>query len=83
MARSTLRIKLDVIAVAQLAEKTVSPEPFQVWKLVVNKDHSATIIVEDGNDKVLHTSQLEFTTFPEEGITLWCVDKVILLPSEF
>ncbi len=57
-------------------------EPFQVWKLQVSGT-TAHLICEDGNDGVLSTEVIGFTDFPEPGITLWCVDGTILLPSEY
>lgn len=58
-------------------------QPFQAWKITVNKDNSARIAVEDGNDKELTFFHLGYTDFPLEQITLWLVDQTILLPSEY
>lgn len=70
---------VDKIAAMQLEPK-ISQEPFQVWKLDTN---TKTITVEDGNNGVIYTEVLDFTDFPEPGITLWFTDNVILLPSEY
>ena len=59
------------------------PEEFQVWKLEVGDRLKGEIIVEDGDGHVVHREGLAFTDFPEPGITLWFVDNVILLPSEY
>lgn len=56
-------------------------QPFQVWKIKV-VDASATITVEDGNDKVLKNFKIPFTDFPLEKFTLWLEGDVLLLPSE-
>jgi hypothetical protein len=73
---------LDYIALAQRSEITVREEAFQVWKLDV-KDSVATLTCEDGNDRIVHTKAVPFTDFPEPGITVWCANNTILLPSEY
>ena len=40
---------LDEIALAQRFDKLIAAEEFQLWKLKVNPDHSATLICEDGD----------------------------------
>jgi hypothetical protein len=72
---------LDEIALAQIT-LALTDEGFQVWRLVV-KDNAATLTCEDGNRKILHTKRIAFTDFPASGITLYCTDNVILLPSEY
>lgn len=74
---------LDEIAIIQPHDKRVAAEEFQVWKLKVNADHSATLICEDGNAYAVYTKEIEFTDFPPEGITLWFSNNTILLPSEY
>jgi hypothetical protein len=73
---------LDHIAIAQSFEKHLAREEFQVWKLSVRPDNTATLVCEDGNDNVLVTKELEFTDFPPPGITLWFANNTIYLPSE-
>ena len=74
---------LDIIAIAQQHDKGVSAEEFQVWKLLVGKDRSATVLCEDGNDKVVYSQPIPFTDFPLEKITLYFANNVIHLPSEY
>lgn len=74
---------LDAIAIAQLYEKTVSGEAFQVWTLRVNADRSASLTCDDGNNNIVYTQQIEFTDFPLPEIKLYFTDSVILLPSEY
>src|SRR6202142_3799198 len=62
---------LDQIAIIQPYDKAVAAEEFQVWKLVVRPDRTATLNCEDGNYNVVYTQQLELTDFPVETITLW------------
>jgi hypothetical protein len=73
---------LDAIALAQRYDKRIAAEPFQVWKLVVRSDRTATITCEDGNYKVVSTQELEFTDFPSPEITVWFENNTIYLPSE-
>jgi len=73
---------LDTIACAQRYDHDLARQPFQVWKLEVRPDHSATLTVEDGNYKPLYSRALEFTDFPATEITLWLSNNVIYLPSE-
>jgi hypothetical protein len=61
----------------------VKAEEFQVWKLAVKDDSSASLICEDGNHNVVSTKQIPFTDFPKEGVTLWFANNVIFLPSEY
>ena len=74
---------LDIIALAQLHEKRVSTVRFQVWKLAVRPDQTATLTCENGSYRVVYTQELEFTDFPLDEITLWFTNNVIFLPSEY
>lgn len=73
---------LDEIALSQRFDEAVAAEEFQVWKLAVKDDDSATLVCEDGNDNVVFTKAIQFTDFPKEGVTLWFENNVIYLPSE-
>lgn len=55
---------------------------FQVWKIFV-KDEAATIKVEDGNKNIVKEFKIAFTTFPIAELTVWFIDGVLLLPSEY
>lgn len=77
---------LDKIALHSSAK--IAREEFQVWKLTVNPNGSATLTTEDGNDNVLRTEKLSYTDFPLREITLWSVRNelngfTIMLPSEY
>jgi hypothetical protein len=73
---------LDEIALAQRFVREVAAEEFQVWKLTVKPDNSATLSCEDGNDNIVFSKVIEFTDFPPEGISLWFENNTIYLPSE-
>jgi len=73
---------LDQIALSQRYVCQVAREPFQVGKLAVRADQSATLTCEDGNGKQVRSREIRFTDFPLEEITLWFTNNVIYLPSE-
>jgi hypothetical protein len=73
---------LDSIALAQLCDRRVAAEEFQVWKLVVRPDSSATLTCEDGNYNVVFTHRLSYSDFPAPEVTLWFSNGVIYLPRE-
>src|SRR5690349_4033315 len=74
---------LDEIALAERYVKSVRSEEFQVWKLVVRSDKTATLSCEDGNGNRVYSKEIEYTDFPSEEITLYCVNNTIHLPSEY
>lgn len=73
---------LDTIAICQRYEKSVAAEPFQVWKLTVRPDRTASLVCEDGNENIVYTQHIEFSDFTLDEITLWFASNVIYLPSE-
>ena len=77
-----LHHRRDVIAFAQ-SLREVAAEAFQVWRLKVNPDHSATLACEDGNSKIVFTKEIEFTDFPLDEIAFYFTDNVLMLPSEY
>ncbi len=74
---------IDAIAIIQPCNKRVAAEAFQVWKLAVRADHSATLTCEDGNGKAVYTQHIGYTDFPLDEITLYFCNDVIHLPSEY
>ena len=73
---------LDEIAIIQPHDKRVSAEGFQVWKLAVRPDRTATLTCEDGSGKVVFTKEIAYTDFPLDEISLWFTNNVIYLPGE-
>ncbi len=73
---------LDEIAFAQ-ADKHIAVEAFQLWKLKVHADQTATLTCENGNCNVILTKPIGYTDFPLEEISFYFADNVILLPSEY
>ena len=74
---------LDTIAICQVHEKRVSGEGFQLWKLKVNGDRTASLECTDGDNNVVYTERIEYTDFPLDEITLYFANNVIHLPSEY
>ena len=71
---------LDVIGSHQ-RDKRLDPS-FQVWKLEVNPDRNAT--VRGYNDmELIVTQSITATDFPLDGLKLFVIDGVIMLPSEY
>lgn len=73
---------LDAIAICQKHVSAVAAEEFQVWKLSVMPDRTATLVCEDGNGNAVYLQTIESTDFPLDEVTLWFADDVIYLPSE-
>ena len=73
---------LDEIALIQSYDTRVTAEEFQVWKLTVRPDRTATLLCEDGNDNVVFSKEIPYTDFPLDAITLWFANDTIYLPSE-
>ena len=75
------------IDIIESYQSILKDEPFQVWKLKVKQNESAIVICEDGNENVLQTQKQNYTDFQEQTglseISLYCVDSVVLLPSEY
>lgn len=74
---------LDEIALIQPHDPKVAAEVFQVWKLTVRADRTATLACDDGNGNIVFTKELEYTDFPLDEIKVYFTDNTILLPSEY
>lgn len=73
---------LDEIAFNQILPK-LAHEAFQLWKLSVQDDDSATLLCEDGNGNALFSKHIAYTDFPMPEISFYFVNDTILLPSEY
>lgn len=74
---------IDKIFGAQFEHQTVRDELFQTWDLTVQPNGSAILQCGDGNDTIVHSETLTFTTFPMDTIRLFLTDDVLLLPTEY
>lgn len=73
---------LDIVGSYQF-EKKIKQEEFQVYHLKVNEDHTAEVIISDGNDNILGTQSIPYTDFPLDEIKIWLVSGTLMLPSEY
>lgn len=73
---------IDYIFSNQILPK-VNGQSFQVWKIQVDEDDKALVMVEDGNDNELTRLNIGYTDFPFNHFTLWLVHRTLLLPSEY
>lgn len=77
---------IDAIFSHQVTNKVRSCS-FQVWTLEVT-DSSALLTCKGDEDDLIVEQKINFTDFPLEKITLWCVPNelnglTLLLPSEY
>lgn len=67
----------------------VSAEPFQTWTLTVFPDRTGLLVATNGNGTHLAEQILDYTDFPLTTITiylmitLYLINDVLLLPSEY
>ena len=80
---------LDIIASYQTDPK-IRREPFQVWELTLSPKDKATgkqaavvTMKTDTKHPLLVKQEIEYTDFPLDSITLYLIDGVILLTSEY
>lgn len=71
--------------IAMHSQKSLSDQPFQVWKLERVKPGSTEfrLSCEDGNYKKLFEVDILFSDFEGDVVSIWLIDKVLLLPSEY
>ncbi len=72
----------DAILSHQLTS-TVNKQSFQVWRLKKQEDDTWLLDCEDGNKNILATQHIEYSDFLIDEITIWLVDGVAMLPSEY
>jgi len=60
-------------------------EPFQIWTLTMTGERSCVVTMkEDSNRPELIEQKIPYTDFPlKDGIKLYLIDGVLLLPSEY
>jgi hypothetical protein len=71
---------IDDIAFTQRRNKYVAAEEFQLWRLRVQPDRTASL---NGTGNAVFTKAIPLTDFPLEEITLFFTNGAILLPSEY
>ena len=73
---------LDHLLSLQLMQD-VQKEQFQVLKLKSTGDCSFHLQLTNGDNKLLHQEVIPFSDFPLKEVTIWMIDGVIFLPSEY
>jgi len=72
---------LDVIGSYQHNKKL--DKAFQVWKLAVNLTECSGVVRGYNDTKRIITQKIPFTDFPLDKFTLYLIDGIVLLPSEY
>lgn len=72
---------LDVIGSYQ-TNKQLDPS-FQVWTLEVNLAEESGLAKGYNDTELIIAQEIPFTDFPLEKVSLYLIDGVILLPSEY
>lgn len=74
---------LDCIYSYQTLRQVVC-EPFQVIDVTVELETKAVCIdVGDGNENIVFTQEIPYTTFPLPRLRLYYTNEVVLLPTEY
>lgn len=73
---------LDIIASHQLTQG-VAGEYFQVWQLLRQKEEIFEVRCDDGNGRTLASQRVISPGFAHSWLTLWCVDGIMMVPSEY
>ena len=59
-------------------------EDFCSWELIKDEEgNGATLSCTDGNYNPLYSEKIDYTDFPLKEIKFFCVNNVLLLPSEY
>ncbi len=57
---------------------------FQLWEIQVRDDSSALVtMAEDTGEPIRVSQDIEYTDFPLEKFSFYCVDNVMMLKSEY
>jgi hypothetical protein len=57
-------------------------EPFLTCELIKTSEKN-TLIYTDGNNNILFSQDIEYTDFADEGVCLYLIEGVLMLPSEY
>jgi len=62
--------------------KVFKNEPFITIEMTTEED-TAEVVFTDGNNNILHVEEIDYTDYPDEGVCMWLVNGVLMLPSEY
>ena len=72
---------VDVIESYQTSK--IRQIPFQVWTIEKTGTKAVVTMKEDSDCPVLIKQKIEYTDFPLDTLTIWVIDGVCLLTSEY
>lgn len=72
---------LDIVASLDF-EPSCKGQEFITCRLK-KEGEGAKFTADNGNRKVLYTQEIPYTDFPIDEVTLYRIDNVVLLPSEY
>jgi len=84
-----LREQLDCYWLIDIIEsvqglKQIKKAGFQVWTLVINPDKSWVVTCKEDTDRpVIYEQEGNWTDFKLDKIEFYCINKVVLLKSEY
>lgn len=74
---------IQLIEETQHTEEGIDDQPFQVYR-ISSTGNNVLIVVDDGREVPEFTFKTNLVQrFPVGDFKVWCVDNVILLPSEY
>ena len=68
---------------AHQMDKTIRSLYHQVWRLKKQSDETWLLTCEDGNTNLIVEQKIQFSDFPLPEITIWIIDGIALLLSEY
>ena len=71
---------IDVVGSYQYKVKGI---PFQIWTIKSTGTKAVVEMIEDTGKPVLVKQKIPFTDFPEGILKMYCIDGILLLPSEY
>ena len=72
---------LDIIASVQYMPE-VQAQDHQTWQLKRLQGKRFVATMEDGNYNVIYSQDVPQSNFKDDHLTVWLINKTILLPSE-
>ncbi|MDE3235497.1 MAG: hypothetical protein KGO81_06040 [Bacteroidota bacterium] len=73
---------IDLI-ISHQCNPLVMAESFQVWQLKRVEKNAFYILCTDGNDNKVTSQDIPYSDFPFDTVTIWCIDGILLFPSEY
>ena len=73
---------LDKILIEASLNKNLAREEFQVWTLI-REENGFKLSCGDGNGRDLFSETIPYSDFAAGKVTVWLIEGVLLLPSEY